>query len=707
MGEFTESTNEANGGAQINHTFQDDAADKMSPHAGDEGTLEENEVIINFTSDDKEDLKVHIPMHVAFNNLMVKSPSAEKYILNDISGQIKPGELLAIMGPSGAGKTTLLNLIAGRMKSLSGGEFTGGDITINGEKATKRQRRRTGYVLQSDTFFAHLSVKQTLNFAGELRLSDSIPKAEKYQKVQNLMQTLGLKKCEDTVMGGGMFVKGISGGERKRTSIAVEMITNPSLLLMDEPTSGLDAATSRSLVQTLKTLARQQNRAIVATIHQPSSHTFHMFDKLMLLCNGQVAFFGDTSDCVRFFDEIGMPCYPNWNPADYVMEKLTAGPETEQKVIDGFKSWNTRTERYVSTLSAAVKMTNGFKNAHDASDDESVDGSPKQRKVEMSATESRVEIAGATNKASKAAKWPTTFWTQFRVLAGRAFIETKSELWDKIGFIQTLALSVIIGLIWWDTPHKEESLQDKMGVLFFICLYLSFNPIFVALMTFPQERNVIAKERAAGMYRLSAYFGAKCVSELPLVVFQPVLLHFIVYWMSGMNRSVYYLGSLATIFITVLFGQSLGLFLGALVKDFKKSITCAVVFGISSSLVGGFYARNMPHWISWIKYFSWLTYAFNAMLRLEFFHNDVLTSCATHNSVFEKCTAAVLNSTQLAINLANNVTVPAVHITGTDIYDMYATISLDIGTSLFVLIAGIVALRTGCYLGLRYCNKPR
>ena len=274
-------------------------------------------------------------MHLKFTNITMVA--GDNTLLNGIYGDVKPGEVMAIMGPSGAGKTTLMSLLAGREKKL-GTRLTQGSVTVNGQPLDKQVRRNIGYVPQEDKLFCWLTVRQTLQFYGHLRLSDDISKREKYRKVEEVMECLGLLKCADTYVGGEYGDdRGVSGGERKRTSIATEMMTRPSLLLMDEPTSGLDSSTASNIIYTLKKLARQENQAIVATIHQPSSQLFHLFDKVLLLCSGKMAYFGDVPGCQSFFDSIGMPCYANWNPADFLMEQLTANKSIQDKICDGFK----------------------------------------------------------------------------------------------------------------------------------------------------------------------------------------------------------------------------------------------------------------------------------------------------------------------------------------------------------------------------------
>ncbi|KAJ6360682.1 hypothetical protein OIU77_004655 [Salix suchowensis] len=173
----------------------------------------------------------------------ISDQTQERTILNGITGMASPGEILAILGPSGSGKSTFLNALAGRIQSSS---FTG-TILANSRKPTKQIMKRTGFVTQDDILYPHLTVRETLVFCSLLRLPESLSKQEKTLVAESVISELGLTKCENTIIGNS-FIRGISGGERKRVSIAHEMLINPSLLILDEPTSGLDATAAYRLI---------------------------------------------------------------------------------------------------------------------------------------------------------------------------------------------------------------------------------------------------------------------------------------------------------------------------------------------------------------------------------------------------------------------------------------------------------------------------
>ena len=197
-----------------------------------------------------------------------------------------------------------------------------GSIKVNGqEKETIRNfSANSAYVQQDDILFQTMTVRECLEFAAKLKLPGAY--ADKIARVNELIMELKLNKCQYTRIGGPL-VKGVSGGERKRTSIGVELITDPSLIFLDEPTTGLDSFTATSVMETLGDLARKDGRTVISTIHQPNSDIFEMFDRLMLLARGKIIYFNKASLAVDYFAGIGHQCPDLSNPADYFMTMMS------------------------------------------------------------------------------------------------------------------------------------------------------------------------------------------------------------------------------------------------------------------------------------------------------------------------------------------------------------------------------------------------
>ncbi|CAG2115825.1 unnamed protein product, partial [Medioppia subpectinata] len=228
------------------------------------------------------------------------------------------------MGASGAGKTTLLNVLTARnLSKLS----VKGVVLLNGQAVSgENMVSKSSYIEQHDLFHSLLTVREHLVFQSLLRMDTSFTRDQKSALVDQLLIKFNLSKCMDTQIGGDFEFKGISGGEMKRLSFASEILSNPSLF--DEPTTGLDSFMAQNIVQTLKTMA-SEGRTIVCTIHQPSSQpssqVFALFDHILLMADGRVAFMGTTETAKHFFSSLGFVCPKNCNLSDYYIKELGYG----------------------------------------------------------------------------------------------------------------------------------------------------------------------------------------------------------------------------------------------------------------------------------------------------------------------------------------------------------------------------------------------
>src|SRR3989338_8567947 len=271
-------------------------------------------------------------------------------LLNSVSGCIPSGECVAIMGPSGCGKSTLLDVLAGRMGR--GTDLTG-QVLINGIELKRKTRKcYVAYVMQDDSLNGVLTVRENLSYSALLRLPPEMNYEKKMARVDYVIDDLGLRKVANTKIGN-VFFRGVSGGERRRTSIGMELITSPRILLLDEPTSGLDAMSARMICETLVKLSRE-GRTVIATIHQPSSQVFNLFDRLLLLTRGEQAYFGPLKEAVGFFESVGQPCPMFVNPADHYLETINYDfkkekPASVLAVLDGYAQ-STQKKQLISCI---------------------------------------------------------------------------------------------------------------------------------------------------------------------------------------------------------------------------------------------------------------------------------------------------------------------------------------------------------------------
>jgi ABC-type multidrug transport system ATPase subunit len=261
----------------------------------------------------------HLPGSLSFENLSYIAPNG-KQVLSGVSGNVRSGQLLAIMGASGAGKSTFLDILAKKTKRGS----VSGEVLVNGRTMTAdKYKRIVGFVDQDDTLMSTLTVYETVLYSALLRLPRDMSLEAKKLRTLETMQALGILGIKDSRIGEA-GKRSISGGEKRRVSIACELVTSPSIIFLDEPTSGLDAFNAINVVECLVNLARDYNRTVVFTIHQPRSNIVAMFDKLLLLAGGKAVYSGDYPKCQDHFESIGHPCPPGFNIADFLSKPHTS-----------------------------------------------------------------------------------------------------------------------------------------------------------------------------------------------------------------------------------------------------------------------------------------------------------------------------------------------------------------------------------------------
>ncbi|KAL0692675.1 hypothetical protein Bca4012_059855 [Brassica carinata] len=496
-----------------------------------------------------------------------QEPKSNRLILNGVSGIVKPGELLAMLGPSGSGKTTLVTALAGRLQ----GKLSG-TVSYNGEPFTSSMKRRTGFVTQDDVLYPHLTVMETLTYTALLRLPKELTRKEKMEQAETVVADLGLTRCCNSVIGGGL-IRGISGGERKRVSIGQEMLVNPSLLLLDEPTSGLDSTTAARIVATLRSLARG-GRTVVTTIHQPSSRLYRMFDKVLVLSEGSSIYSGDSGRVMEYFGSIGFqPGTSFVNPADFVLD-LANGITSDTKQYE---------------------------------------------QVEISGKLDRLEEQNSVKNLLVSA-YKKNLYPLLKEEVSRTFPQDQTANRSRAKSISTISL--LSGLLWWHS--RVAHIQDQVGLLFFFSIFWGFLPLFNAIFTFPQERPMLIKERSSGIYRLSSYYIARTVGDLPMELILPTIFVTITYWMGGLKPSLTTFSvTLMIVLYNVLVAQGVGLALGAILMDAKKAATISSVLMLVFLLAGGYYIQHIPGFIAWLKYISFSHYCYKLLVGVQYTWDEV------------------------------------------------------------------------------------
>nr|QBM06382.1 ATP-binding cassette sub-family G-like protein 2 [Daphnia magna] len=525
-------------------------------------------------------------------NCFKRQPPIQKRILDNVTGCVRPGEFLAIMGASGAGKTTLLNCLTfrntGKLK-ISGERF------LNGAKVnTDTLARISGYVQQDDLFIPTLTVKEHLEFQALLRMEKHLNYDERMIRVGEVIHELGLKKCENTVIGNPeRGIKGISGGERKRLAFASEVLTNPSLMFCDEPTSGLDSYMAQNIVQVLKNIA-STGKTVVCTIHQPSSEVFALFDRILLMAEGRTAFLGPASDALSFFSSQGLPCPPNYNPADYYIHTLATVPGQEmesrkksKEICDSYES--SQAGQQILEIVKANRSLNS--------------------------TESQ-EFELAEVKAKKS-PYKASWFAQFRAVLWRSVISVLREpVVLRVKAFQTIFISAIIALIYQGQTLEFDNVRNIQGALFIFLTNMTFQNVFGVVNAITGELPIFLREHFNGMYRTDIYFICKSIADLPLFILFPFIFVLIPYFAIGLNPAAdrFFIACGITILVANV-ASSFGFMISCLAGTTDVALALAPPLIIPLLLFGGFFLSNedVPVYFDWMRYISWFMYGNEAL----------------------------------------------------------------------------------------------
>ncbi|XP_050215722.1 ABC transporter G family member 26 [Mercurialis annua] len=520
-----------------------------------------------------------------------------KNILKGITGSIGPGEILALMGPSGSGKTTLLKIIGGRLLT----DNVKGTISYNDIPYNAALKRRIGFVTQDDVLFPQLTVEETLVFAAFLRLPGNMSRQQKYARVEIIMKELGLERCRHTRVGGG-FIKGISGGERKRASIGHEILVDPSLLLLDEPTSGLDSTSANRLLQVLQRLAKA-GRTVITTIHQPSSRMFHMFDKLLLISEGYPVYYGKARESMEYFSSLSFIPEIAMNPAEFLLD-LATGQVTDISVPQD-----------ISTPPGSPDSDKAVIKYLQMKYKSEIEPREKEENHRRTKAPENLQLAIQVKK-----DWTLSWWAQFVILFKRTYRERCRDYFDKLRLVQAVGVAVLLGLLWWKSQTGTEAqLRDQVGLMFYICIFWTSSSIFGAVYVFPFEKIYLVKERKADMYRLSVYYVCSTLCDMMAHVFYPTFFMVIVYFMAGFKRTVScFFFTLFTILLIAITSQGAGELFGAASLSIKRAGMFASLILMLFLLTGGYYVQHIPKFMQWLKYLSFMYYGFRLLLKVQY-----------------------------------------------------------------------------------------
>ncbi|CAH0702616.1 unnamed protein product [Spodoptera exigua] len=593
------------------------------------------------------------PVDIEFSDLSYSVSEGRKRgykaLLKCINGTFRSGELTAIMGPSGAGKSTLMNILAGYKTSN-----VSGSILINGkERNLRRFRKLSCYIMQDDCLLPHLTVKEAMHVSANLKLGKDMTVTAKKIVIDEILEMLGLAEACDT------RTINLSGGQKKRLSIALELVNNPPVMFFDEPTSGLDSSSCFQCISLLKSLARG-GRTIICTIHQPSARLFEMFDFLYTLAEGQCIYQGKVSGLVPFLSGMGLHCPSYHNPADYVMEVATGehGDWVHKLVMAVNKGNCGRGQSSSSSSSSSVPQNMNYNNQTSKNNAQKAEqqalaiviDKPTCTVIDMSepvlnpekqnalpnstnlapvtCTTSLLDSSESFTKKPVKAGFPTSGWKQFWILLKRTFRSIlRDQMLTHLRLCSHTVVGLLIGFLYYDIGRDAAKVMSNAGCIFFTVMFTMFTAMMPTILTFPTEMSVFVREHLNYWYSLKAFYFAKTMADLPFqIVFSGVYV-MIVYFMTGQPMQTDRVLMFTTInILTALVAQSLGLLIGAAMK-IETGVYLGPVTTIPVVLFSGFFVNfnAIPNYLQWLTYLSYVRYGFEgAMLSVYGFGREKL-----------------------------------------------------------------------------------
>ena len=535
-----------------------------------------------------------------------------KTLLSNISGEAREGEILAVLGASGSGKSTLIDALANRIAKGS----LKGKVTLNGEVLESRLLKAiSAYVMQDDLLFPMLTVEETLMYAAEFRLPRTLSKSKKKMRVQALIDQLGLRNAANTVIGDEGH-RGVSGGERRRVSIGIDIIHDPILLFLDEPTSGLDSTSAFMVVKVLQRIA-QSGSIVIMSVHQPSYRILGLLDRLIFLSRGQTVYSGSPVNLPSFFSEFGHAIPENENRTEFALDlirELEGSPGGTKSLVEFNKSWQSKKNPILNSDPVPESAT--FQNL---SLKEAISASISRGKLVSGATTNSASVDPSSS--SMVPTFANPLWTEMAVLSRRSI--TNSRRMPELFGIRLGAVMVtgfILATMFWQLDNSPKGVQERLG-FFAFAMSTTFYTCADALPVFLQERYIFMRETAYNAYRRSSYVLSHSIVALPSLIFLSLAFSATTFWAVGLDGGLsgfffYFL----IIFASFWAGSSFVTFLSGVVPHVMLGYTIVVAILAYFLLFSGFFInrdRIPPYWI-WFHYLSLVKYPYEAVLQNEF-----------------------------------------------------------------------------------------
>ena len=531
------------------------------------------------------------------------TPSKPHPVRSQVTGTIYSGDMCAVMGPSGAGKTTLLDIISRRKTE---GKLSGKNYFDGAVPSKSMVKKYTAYIQQQDCFFGGATVSETILFAAMAKLPPGqVSMEEKRAKVAEVIAQLNLSRCANTYMGNRL-IRGVSGGEMKRTAVACALLCSPRCMFLDEPTSGLDSAMAQEVIGNLRALQVKQGCTFVVTIHQPAPVVFDAFNRLVLLNLGRLAYWGDGRTApLEFFAAQGFPYRPGYNVAEYLIDTLS----TNDSGTGGAHDF----EGYYAKSSLCEENTAVVRETVEACDS-------------GLAVDSGIHADGKGKS-----KYANGFWRELWVLLRyKGLPRAKHPLFISLRVLLYILLAALLSSFFYSQDRQLTGIFNTIGILFIAVILPCFMAqVFVEEMKF--DREVYTREFNDAYYRAGTYVAARILTEIPYLFLSGGAFASVLYWCIGLNDDLERFGFfvLAT-FVNFAIAMLVGFTIASGIAGEVGPAVVLPIYTTLNMLVGGFFIRkatihSMWIWLYWISFLQW---TWSAIMLNEFEGEEYTDHCA-------------------------------------------------------------------------------
>ncbi|XP_015438257.1 PREDICTED: ATP-binding cassette sub-family G member 1 [Dufourea novaeangliae] len=530
-----------------------------------------------------------------------------KEILHGVSGEFKAGELIAIMGPSGAGKSTLLNVLAGyTVKGVQGTILVNGKVRV---PYSERWKRTSCYIQQDALMRTRITVGEAMTVAAHLKLGYTISSAYKHTQVLELLELLGLSHCYDTLCGK------LSGGQKKRLDVALELLSNPSVLFLDEPTTGLDSASCSQCIALLKRLAKMERRTVICTIHQPSALLLEMFDSVYAVAGGYCIFRGPVKSLLPHMSSVGADCPAYHNPADFLLEVAIGDYGIS-----------------VDKLAAAAETM--------CRDDKPV-----------------TTCIQKPNDTSQEPPPPAGFLAQCYLLYKRQLLCLKRDYTLLVvRLLCHLLIGVIFGYLYMGSGYRANGVLANYVYLYGSLLLIVYTGKMAVTLAFPQEMRILSREHFNRWYRLAPYYISMLLVEIPFQASCAATYLAVSYWLTGQPVETPRILTFMVVSIAAsLTAQAWGFFIGA-TTPVKIAVFAGPIIAVLFS-VFGFCIRyiDTPLAFRWMFHVSYFRASFHSLLHTVYGFDRMDLKCDDFYCHYKKPTQFLKEMDIADTNVVDNL----------------------------------------------------